>query len=522
MNEDRPALCGTELRKKKDRMNAGLRTSNVATIKPFSFAAFTFPIRCVLHSLPNPVVLKKRKKSIESCRQNKHCCATYNPVGFGLDFQMDKLDGISIERWAPATPSRVVSLFLQRPAVEAHADEAARAVLADIRERGDKAVLEYAAKFDGCKLNAQTISVSSETLKAARLKTDTVFRTAAREARKRIVAFSKAGLRDNWSLSTPKGGMVGERFVPYERVGAYIPGGAAPLASTALMTVTLAKVAGVSEIVACTPANAKGEVDPYLLYALELAGATEIYKIGGIQAIGAMAYGTKTVGRVQKIVGPGGPYVTAAKRAVYGDVALDMVAGPSEIAILADTKAKPAHVAADLLSQIEHGTGSEKALLVTSSITMARKVRVEMLAQLDLLNRKKQIRPVLEKGVLLVVVPTLDAGMKLCNLFAPEHFELLVSEPRRWLPKVKTAGAIFVGPWTPESAGDFAAGPSHVLPTGGTASLFSGLTVDDFLRRSSVIHFTKADLKDVLPVIEAFGRVEGLDAHVRSASIRFE
>lgn len=435
---------------------------------------------------------------------------------------MDIQDGIRIVRWAPDAPSETVTQFLKRPAIEAHADQAARAVLDEVRTHGDQAVLRYAEQFDGCTLTAAAMRVSPEQLKEARGQVDTAFKNAAREARKRIVAFSKAGLRDDWSLSTPRGGMVGERYVPYERIGAYIPGGAAPLASTALMTVTLAKVAGVSEIVACTPANAVGDVNPYLLYALELAGATEIYKIGGIQSIGAMAYGTKTIARVQKIVGPGGPYVTAAKRAVYGDVALDMVAGPSEIAILADAKAKASHVAADLLSQAEHGTGSEKSLLVTPSLTMAEKVRVEMLEQLTTLSREQRIRPVLEKAVLLVEVPHLDAGMDLCNQFAPEHFELLIDEPRRWLSKVKTAGAVFVGPWTPESAGDFAAGPSHVLPTGGTACMFSGLTVGDFLRRSSVIQFTKADLQDVLPVIDAFSRVEGLDAHGRSASIRFD
>jgi histidinol dehydrogenase len=365
------------------------------------------------------------------------------------------------------------------------------------------------------------MQVSRGELSAAREAVDREFKTAAREAHQRIVRFSRAGMRRDWQISSPKGGSLGEKYLPYERVGAYIPAGEAPLASTSLMTVTLAKTAGVPEIVACTPAGPDGKVDPYLLFTLELAGATEIYKIGGIQSIGAMAYGTRTVRAVQKIVGPGGPYVTAAKRAVYGDVALDMVAGPSEIAILADSRAKPAYVAADLLSQAEHGTGAEKVLLVSSSRTLAEKVRDEMLSQAETLSRAAAIRTVFRKGTLIVVVDNLDAGMDLCNRFAPEHFELMVNEPRRWVEKVRAAGAVFVGPWTPESAGDFAAGPSHVLPTGGTARMFSGLTVDDFLRRTSVISFTQADLKEVLPVIEAFGRVEGLDAHARSAAIRF-
>jgi histidinol dehydrogenase len=288
------------------------------------------------------------------------------------------------------------------------------------------------------------------------------------------------------------------------------------------MTLTLAKVAGVKELVACSPADKDGKLNPYILYALDLAGATEIYKVGGIQAIGAMAYGTKTISKVRKIVGPGGPYVTAAKRQVYGDVALDMVAGPSEIAVLCDSSANPAHVAADLLSQAEHGTGSEKSLLVTTSGKQAEAIRSEVLKQADLLMRSEPISQVLEKGMLLVVVKSMTDGMKLCNLFAPEHMELIVKNPESWVPKVVNAGALFIGEWTPESVGDFAAGPSHVLPTGGTAAYFSGLTVEDFRRRVSLIQFTKEDLKDTLPVVEAFGRVETLDGHARSASIRFE
>jgi histidinol dehydrogenase len=253
-----------------------------------------------------------------------------------------------------------------------------------------------------------------------------------------------------------------------------------------------------------------------------MAGATEIYRVGGIQAIGMMAYGTKTVRKVQKIVGPGGAYVTAAKKLVYGDVALDLVAGPSEIAILADETAPPECVAADLLSQAEHGTGHEKALLVTNSAALANKVCDQLLKQAATLSRKQAVLKVLEKGTLVVVVNTIGDGMELCNQFAPEHLEIMVREPRNWLRKVRAAGAVFVGVWTPESAGDFVAGPSHVLPTGGTATMFSGLTVDDFRRRTSFMAFTRADLQETLPVIEAFGRVEGLDAHARAARMRFE
>lgn len=323
-------------------------------------------------------------------------------------------------------------------------------------------------------------------------------------------------------MSTPQGGVLGERFIPFDRVGAYIPGGAAPLASTALMTLTLAKVAGVRELVACSPAAKDGSLNPYIIYALQLAGATEIYKIGGVHAIGAMAYGTETIGKVRKIVGPGGPYVTAAKRQVYGDVALDMVAGPSEIAVLCDTSANPAHMAADLLSQAEHGTGSEKSLLVTTSVKQAEQIRQEVLKQAKLLRRTGPIREVMERGMLLVTVKSLQEGVELCNRFAPEHMELVVKNPERTVPKILTAGALFVGPYTPEAVGDFVAGPSHVLPTGGTCHYFSGLTVEDFRRRTSLVQFTRADLEETLPAVEAFGRVETLDGHALSASIRFE
>lgn len=429
---------------------------------------------------------------------------------------------ISIERWTPDRTNPRIEEFLARPAFDPEAENTARRVLADIRVRGDEAVVEYIQKFDGAALRPEQIAVTAEERKAAIDQVDADFKKHALDVQRRIMKFAQAGLRQDWSIPTPRGGVLGEQFVPLARVGCYIPGGAAPLVSTALMTVVLARAADVKEIVACTPAQRDGHLDPFLLFALDLAGATEIYKIGGIQAIGAMAYGTSTLRKVQKIAGPGGPYVTAAKRLVYGDVDLDMVAGPSEIAILADEKARPEFVAADLLSQAEHGTGHEKALLVTPSQKLAESARDQIAAQLETLSRKEAILKVLAHGTLIVVVENLDIGMELCNRFAPEHLELLVEEPRRWAKKVRAAGAVFLGAWTPESAGDFAAGPSHVLPTGGTAAIFSGLTADSFRRRISTISLTRADLQEMLPALEAFGRVERLDAHARSARIRFE
>lgn len=429
---------------------------------------------------------------------------------------------VRIVEWVPGKANRVVSRFFGRPAFEPAAERVAHDILEDVRERGAAAVVAYAEKFDGAVLKPSKLRVGDEEVAAATGQVDADFKRAARESRKRVRAFAKAGMKRNWSMPSPGGGSLGERFVPFDRVGVYVPGGKAPLVSTAMMTATLADAAGVPEIVGCTPCGADGKVNPYLLYAMSLAGCTEIYRVGGVQAVGLMAYGVRGVAPVQKIVGPGNAYVTAAKRQVYGQVALDLVAGPSEIAVLADASANPAYVAADLLSQAEHGTGKEKALLVTTSRDIAEAVAAELEKQASALDREAAVRRVMADGMLLVVAPDLEMGMSLCNDFAPEHFELLVRQPKRWLKKVRCAGAVFVGPWTPESAGDFVAGPSHVLPTGGSAAMFAGLTVDDFLRRTSFMAFTKADLRETLPVIEAFARVEGLDAHGRSARIRFE
>ena len=434
---------------------------------------------------------------------------------------MKKTDAPILKYSAKGRSTRIED-FLLRPPVEKGADKIAAGVLADIKKDGDSAVVKYARQFDRSTVTLETICVSKAELAEAKKAVDADFKKAAKEAHKRITEFAVAGLREDWRMPAPQGGWLGEKFVALDRVGAYIPGGAAPLASTALMTLTLAQVAGVPERVACTPANAEGKVNPYILYALDLAGATEIYKVGGIQAIGAMAYGTKTIKKVQKIVGPGGPYVTAAKRLVYGEVALDMVAGPSEIAVLADETANSAHVAADLLSQAEHGTGSEKAFLVTTSEKLAKAVRVELEVQSVKLTRQSPVAQVLAHGCLLVVVENIEKGIELCNRFAPEHMEVIVKNAERVAAKIYRAGAIFIGPWTPEAVGDFAAGPSHVLPTGGTAAFFSGLTVEDFRRRVSLIHFTKNDLKETVSVVETFGRVETLDAHARSATIRLK
>ena len=429
---------------------------------------------------------------------------------------------IPIVEWKPDTPSKAVASFMHRPSFEPEAEAAAAEVLADIRRRGDRAVSEYAERFDGTRISPKQFQVTLAELEEARAQVDPAFKRAARDADRRIARFSKAGMRKDWSMKTPQGGRLGECFIPLDRVGAYIPGGQAPLVSTALMTITLARVAGVKEIVACSPAGADGKINPYTLFCMDLAGATEIYRVGGIQAIGAMAYGTGTIARVDKIVGPGGPYVTAAKRQVYGQVNLDLVAGPSEVAVLADSTGNPRHIALDLLSQAEHGTGSEKVLLVTTSRALAGKVVKAIEREAVQLSRSDHLRDTLSRNTLIVKVQNLEQGMDLCNWFAPEHFELLVKNPRTWLKKVRHAGAVFMGEWTPEVAGDFVAGPSHVLPTGGAARMFSGLTVDDFRKRTSIIELSRKDLEEMRPSIRAFSRVETLDAHGRSAEARFE
>ena len=423
---------------------------------------------------------------------------------------------------AKKKPSKVVTSFLARSAFPAEAEAAASAVLAAIRARGDAAVAEYVAKFEGAKLAPAQFRVSAAELKKVDAAVPAALKRAVKDAHARVLRFSKASLRAPWTMKTPRGGRAGEFYSPMDRVGVYVPGGTAPLASTSIHTVTLAKAAGVKEIVACTPAGKTGAVNPVLLYALKLAGATEVYRVGGIQAIGMMAFGTKTCRKVQKIVGPGNAYVTAAKRQVYGYVGIDQVAGPSEIAVLADGTVPAKWVAADRLSQAEHGSGWEKSLLVTQSRSFAEEVKRELLAQTETLSRKALIQRVIDRdGILFAVTPTLAEGLELVNRFAPEHFEIMCRDALKLMKGVRSAGAVFAGAWTPESAGDFVAGPSHVLPTGGAANMFNGLTPDDFRRRHSFVAFTQADLAETRRTIEAFAAVEGLDAHGRAASIRF-
>ena len=355
---------------------------------------------------------------------------------------------------------------------------------------------------------------------AASLKADEALRAAVAEAEGNIAAFARKSRRRNWQMRNSHGALVGEKFDPFRRVGVYIPGGTAPLVSTALMTVTLARVAGCPEIVVCTPCGKDGSINPAVLFAARVAGATEIYRVGGAQAIAAMAYGTATLRRVQKIFGPGNAYVVAAKRLVFGHVSIDLLPGPSELLVLADDTANPRFVAADMLAQAEHGTGHERVWLATASGKLLKAVAREIERQCAKLSRRELTRQVLERNGWLIQVKTLDDAVALANQLAPEHCEIMLRNARKVSERITTAGAIFLGPCTPTVLGDYVAGPNHTLPTGGAGASFAGLTVDQFQRRTSLAEYGRASLKKALPAVKKFAELEGLSAHGRSAEIR--
>jgi histidinol dehydrogenase len=402
------------------------------------------------------------------------------------------------------------------PAIE----QRTRAILDAVQARGDEAVLEFTEKFDGAKLTADQFAVTQAELMAASLKADESLRAAVTEAEKNIAAFAKKSLRKNWQTKNSHGASVGEKFDPFPRVGIYVPGGTAPLVSTALMTITLAKVAGCKQIVVCTPCGKDGGINPALLFAARAAGATEIYRVGGAQAIAAMAYGTKMIRRVQKVFGPGNAYVVAAKRLVIGHVAIDLLPGPSELLVLADETANPKFAAADLLAQAEHGSGHERVWLVTTSDKILKAVEKEIAKQLPKLARREFIQRALQNNSWLIQVKTFDDAVALTNQLAPEHCEVMTRNPRKVSESILTAGAIFLGPWSPTVLGDYVAGPSHTLPTGGAGASFPGLTVDQFQRRTSVVEYTRASLKKALPAVKKFAELEGLGAHGNSAEKR--
>ena len=415
----------------------------------------------------------------------------------------------------------------------AEATDAVQAVVAEvireIRERGDAALMDYTRKFDGAEWSPERLRVSQEELETAwewvtsqtrpAAAGAVILREALEAAHRNVHAFATHSLRKNWSMRNEQDAEVGEVFHPFERVGVYVPGGTAPLVSTALMTVPLAAAAGVPEIVVCTPGGRDGMVQPALLAALKLAGATEVYRVGGAQAIAAMAYGTETIRPVAKVFGPGNSYVVEAKRQTFGVVAVDLLPGPSEVLILADASGDPACIAADILAQAEHGKDSQ-AGFITDDPALLEAVLAEVQQQAETLSRQEWLRPVLEKGVFLILVPSLEEGAELVNQYAPEHLSLITEREGEILPCIRTAGAIFLGNQSPVAVGDFLAGPSHTLPTGGAGKSFPGLTVDMFQRRTSIIRLDRASVAKSEPIVRAFAAAEGLDAHGESVSIR--
>lgn len=392
-------------------------------------------------------------------------------------------------------------------------------ILAAVRKQGDAALVRLNNQFSRVNIPAGKLRIGKAQIAAAAKSVLPELKKAIEFARTNIAEFARKSLRQGWCMKNRQGAWVGEKFDPFQRIGCYVPGGTAPLVSTSLMTITLAKVAGVKEIVAVTPPP----VNPGLLYALDKAGATEIYQVGGAQAIAALAFGTKTIRSVNKIVGPGNAFVTEAKRQVFGFVSIDLLAGPSEVLIIADKSANAAFIAADMLAQAEHGPGY-KVYLVTDSDKVLKATQSELRKQTETLARKGIITAAQAASMILIRSKNMTQAIDIANELAVEHVEVMLSTFKQTdalARKLTTSGAIFLGPYTPTVVGDFVAGPSHVLPTGAAGKSFAGLTVDQFQRRTSVIAYEKKALRKSLDALLTFSKAEQLDAHARSAAIRF-
>lgn len=395
-----------------------------------------------------------------------------------------------------------------------------KAIVGGVREKGDEALFAYTKRFDGAVLTPETVKVTRGEIDAAYSAADDKWLASMREAAGRITAFHEKQKQKTW-IDFDEGIALGQMVRPLEKVGVYVPGGTAAYPSSVLMNVLPAKVAGVRDIIMVTPPDREGKVSyPLTLVAADIAGVTEIYKAGGAQAIAALAFGTESIPKVDKIVGPGNIYVANAKREVFGHVGIDMVAGPSEVLVIADESADAAYVAADLLSQAEHDAFSA-VVLVTTSEAFARAVRLEIEKQVTCLSRKDIAEAALNAYGTIVVADNLDEAARLSDLIAPEHLELCVKDPYALLGKVRNAGAIFLGHYSPEPLGDYFAGPNHVLPTSGTARFFSPLSVDDFIKKSSIICYDREALSAVATDVVRLAKSEGLDAHARAVAVRF-
>lgn len=394
-----------------------------------------------------------------------------------------------------------------------------RSIVEDVRNRGDKAIRDYTERFDGAESVPSSVEVvPSETRHAYSVVDGSIVRALGRAAEK-IRRFHERQIQQSWNCVLDDGTQMGQVIRPLARVGVYVPGGTAAYPSSVLMGAIPARVAGVSQVIACTPPGPGGVANPYVLVAADIAGVDRVFKVGGCQAIAAMAFGTDSICAVDKIVGPGNAYVTAAKKLVFGYVDIDMLAGPSELVVLADQSADARLVAADLLSQAEHGPDSE-AILVTTSPELARQVEREMSTQVDALSRRGTIARSLGQHGLTVIADDLGQAVDVVNQYAPEHLEILVDDPYALLGRVRNAGSVLLGPLTPVAATDYAAGPNHVLPTGGTARSRSALSVRDFVRVQNVTSLGRASLDDILDVAHTIATIEGLDAHAAALAAR--
>ena len=394
-------------------------------------------------------------------------------------------------------------------------------ILEEVREKGDEALFAYTERFDGAKLSGETVLVTGEEIREAYQEVPEQLVAVIRRALKNIEDYHAKQKQYSWFDSKPDGTILGQKVTPLKRVGVYVPGGKAAYPSSVLMNILPAKVAGVEEILMVTPPGKDGKVTPTTLVAAHEAGATAIYKAGGAQAVAALAYGTESIPKVDKIVGPGNIYVALAKKAVYGHVSIDAIAGPSEILVIADETADPRYVAADLLSQAEHDELAS-AILVTTSQELAEAVSGEVDQFLTVLSRAEIIRKSLDNYGYILVADTMDEAVEIANEIASEHLEIQTRNPYEVMTKIRNAGAIFLGPYASEPLGDYFAGPNHVLPTNGTAKFFSPLSVDDFIKKSSIIAYSREALQAVHEDIETFAKAEGLTAHANSIHVRFE
>ncbi len=392
-------------------------------------------------------------------------------------------------------------------------------IIEDVRKKGDRALLRYTKKFDGVSLSSKSLRVSKREIEDAKRSVDKDFIEALKKAYQNIKRYHEKQLPRSFKISPRKGVNLEERFQPIKRVGIYIPGGRASYPSAVLMAGIPAKIAGVKEIVMVSPPQRNGKLSPYILMAADPVGIKEIYKAGGAQAIAALAYGTETIPKVDKIVGPGNIYVTLAKKLVYGEVDIDMLAGPSEILILADESANPSFIASDLIAQAEHDKLSWP-LLISTSLRLARKVEQEIRKQVKPLTRREIINASLKNNGALIVTKDLKEAIELTNEMAPEHLEIMTRNPGQVAKKIRNAGAIFLGPYSSESVGDYIAGPSHILPTSGTARFYSPLGVRDFMKSSHVISYSKKALKREAKEIIELAQREGLDGHAKAIEVR--